>query len=367
MDGYFIGLMTGSSVDAIDAALVRFDANQPQLIPSCCTPYPGALRTKVIDLVHGRATTVAEVCTLDAEIGKQLALAAEALIDNAGIARDHIRAIGSHGQTVCHQPDRSPAGTMQLGDAAQIVELTGITTVADFRHRDMAAGGQGAPFAPAFHAACLRSSQHDCCVLNLGGIANITVLPADQSAPVIGFDTGPANALLDLWIEGQMGEAHDHAGQWAAGGKIERDLLNRWLADPYFARPPPKSTGRDYFNAHWLSRSPTGDYRAQDVQTTLTELTAVSTTAAVSATAPRTKTLLVCGGGVENDYLMSRLRAHLPTVDVHSTESAGLDPRWMESIMIAWLAARAIHGLPANLPSVTGAKAARICGAIYPA
>ena len=367
MDGYYIGLMTGSSVDAIDAALVKFDADQPRLIHSRCTPYPSALRAEVINLVHGRAATVAVVCALDAQIGNQLALAAKALIDSAGIARDNIRAIGSHGQTVCHQPERSPAGTMQLGDAAQIVELTGITTVADFRHRDMAAGGQGAPFAAAFHVACLRSSQQDRCVLNLGGIANITVLPADQSAPVIGFDTGPANALLDLWIAKHMGESFDHAGRWAAGGNIERNLLNRWLEDAYFARPPPKSTGRDYFNEHWLSRSPTGDYRAQDVQTTLTELTAISATTAVRTAAPQTKALLVCGGGVNNDYLMGRLRAHLPITDVHSTESAGLDPQCMESIMVAWLAARAIHGLPANLPSVTGAKAARICGAIYPA
>jgi anhydro-N-acetylmuramic acid kinase len=367
VEGYYIGLMTGSSVDAIDAALVKFDANQSRLIHSCSTPYPSALRTEVIDLVHGRAASVAVVCALDAQIGKQLALAAMALIDSAGIARDKIRAIGSHGQTVCHQPEHRPAGTMQLGDAAQIVELTGITTVADFRHRDMAAGGQGAPFACAFHAAYLRSSQQDRCVLNLGGIANITVLPADQSAPVIGFDSGPASALLDLWIERHLGEPFDHAGRWAAGGNIERELLNHWLEDSYFAKPPPKSTGRDYFNEHWLSHSPTENCSAQDVQTTLTELTAISATAAVRATTPQTKTLLVCGGGVYNEYLMDRLRAHLPATDVRSTESEGLDPQWMESMMIAWLAARAIHGLPGNIPSVTGAKAARICGAIYPA
>ncbi len=367
MDGYYIGLMTGSSVDAIDSALVRFDANLPRLIHSRSTPYPDALRAQVIKLAHGESFPAATVCALDAQIGALLARAAKDLVVAAGIAGEKIRAIGSHGQTVCHLPERSPAGTMQLGDAAQIVELTGITTVADFRHRDLAAGGQGAPFAPAFHAACLRSADENRCVLNLGGIANITVLPADQSSPITGFDTGPANALLDLWIEKHRGDRFDNAGQWAASGDVEEELLEQWLADTYFARPPPKSTGRDYFNERWLSQPPTDGYRARDVQATLTELTAVSAATALLATAPETKTSLVCGGGVKNDYLMSRLRVHLQNVNVRSTESVGLDPQWMESIMVAWLAACAINRLPANLPSVTGASAARICGAIYPA
>lgn len=367
MDGYYIGLMTGSSADAIDAALVKFNAGQPQLIRASTTPYPEALRTEIIRLTHGEATTATAICALDARIGQQLAHVADGLINAAGIDRSKLIAIGSHGQTVCHLPDDDPRSTLQLGDAAQIAELTGITTVADFRRRDMAAGGQGAPFAPAFHAACLHSADEARCVLNLGGIANITVLPNDPHTPVIGFDTGPANALLDLWVEKHTGARFDKAGQWAASGNIDESLLNTWLADTYFSKPPPKSTGRDYFNADWLQKTTQQHHAAQDIQATLVELTAASVAEAIRTVAANTKTVLVCGGGLKNDYLMGRLRARLQPISLQSSESAGLHPQWMESILMAWLAARAINKLPGNLPSVTGAKAARICGAIYPA
>ena len=243
MDGYFIGLMTGSSADAIDAALVRFDHGKPTLVHTNTTPYPATLRQQIIDITHGKLIAVADICRLDSKIGEQLAHSAEDLINNAGIDREQIRAIGSHGQTVCHLPNETPRGTLQLGDASQITELTGITTVADFRHRDMAAGGQGAPFAPAFHNACLRSTLENRCVLNLGGIANITVLPADINQPVIGFDTGPANALVDLWAEKHFGKRFDENGDIAAQGVVNGALLQQLQSDPFFTHPPPKSTG----------------------------------------------------------------------------------------------------------------------------
>ena len=368
MGDYFIGLMTGSSADAVDASLVDFDRDPPYLIGCHSTPYPQTLRADIIRLAHGNTLSAAAICTLDAQIGEQLAQAAQQLISITSTDQSSIRAIGSHGQTICHLPDAKPPGTLQLGDPAQIVEATNITTVADFRHRDMAAGGQGAPFAPAFHAACLRSINEDRCILNLGGIANITVLPADPQASVIGFDTGPANALLDLWCKKHTGEHFDADGRWASTGQVDQALLQQWLTDSYFAKRPPKSTGRNYFNEDWLIQLITGNNRrAQDIQATLSELTAQSVAEAVRKAAPSTERMLVCGGGLKNDDLIGRLRTHLQGIKLDSTQSAGVSPYYLESMLVAWLAAQAISGLPGNLPSVTGAKASRVCGAIYPA
>ena len=367
MDAYYIGLMTGSSVDAIDAALVTFAGHQPALIFSKSTPYPETLRRDIISITHGKSTTVTDMCQLNAQVGYQLAAAAESLIQASGVSRDRILAIGSHGQTVCHLPNESPPATWQLGDPAQIVETTGIATVADFRSRDMAAGGQGAPFASAFHAEYLRSETEDRCVLNLGGIANITVLPADKSAPVVGFDTGPANALLDLWTEKHSGNRFDKDGEWASTGSVDEPLLKRWLSDPYFSLSAPKSTGRDYFDEAWLTKQLPEKVAAEDVQATLVELTVRTLAAAIKQDAPQTQKVFACGGGVKNTFLLERLRTYLAPVEVLSTKAVGIDPQWMESMLIAWLAAQAVNGLPGNLPSVTGASGPRVCGAIYPA
>ena len=367
MEGYYIGLMTGSSTDAADAALVDFSGDMPNVLCAHSQPFPDSIRTSVIDAQHGTAIPPTEISRLHAAIGRELAAAAEGLIRQAKVPLQRIRAIGSHGQTICHLPNESPGSTMQLGDPAQIVERTGITTVADFRSRDMAAGGQGAPFACALHAAYLRSGKEDRCVLNLGGIANLTVLPRDESAAVIGFDSGPANALMDVWIEKHSDYRFDKGGKTAATGSTDYTLLERYLNDPYFQIPPPKSTGRDYFSAQWLANEQLDKLSLPDALATLTELTAASVADAIREHAPHTATLLVCGGGVLNDYLMGRLDARLPNTAVCSTAREGIDPQWMETILIAWLAARTVNGLTGNLPSVTGASGERICGAIYPA
>ncbi|MEM7294039.1 MAG: anhydro-N-acetylmuramic acid kinase, partial [Pseudomonadota bacterium] len=304
---------------------------------------------------------------LDAKLGAVLAKAAQTLIKKSGVDPKLIRAIGSHGQTVCHLPDADPRGTLQIGDPAQIVEQTGITGVADLRHRDMAAGGQGAPLAPAFHAAYLRGPAENRCVLNLGGIANLSVLPADLALDVRGFDTGPANALMDLWALENIGEPFDRGGQWASTGNAIEPLLRTWLEDPFFSRPPPKSTGRDYFNPDWFQRHLQEIYDPKDIQATLAEFTAQSVADAIDRYASDTDAVLVCGGGVENDYLMDRLADCCGNRRVESTARYGVDPRWMEAMLVAWVAARTLSGLSGNLPAVTGAAGERICGAIYPA
>lgn len=359
--------MTGSSVDAIDAALVHFDSGAPQLIKAVSKPFSPDTRNRIIQVTHGEPCSVSEICSLDAKIGAELADAAQDLIDESDIEAKTVVAIGSHGQTVCHLPDETPSGTMQLGDAAQIAERTGITTVADFRHRDMAAGGQGAPFAPVFHAAVLRSDTEDRCVVNLGGIANVTVLPKQASAPVVGFDTGPASALLDLWSQKNIGKRFDRDGEWSSGGTVIESLLQLWLDDTFFHRQPPKSTGRDYFDEHWLNAKLAPAHNAQDVQATLAELSAHTVADAVKQHAPQSKRVLICGGGVNNRDLLARIQRHLDDRIVESTSVHGVDPHWVEAMMIAWLTARTLSGLPGNLPSVTGAAGERICGAIYPA
>ena len=359
--------MTGSSTDAVDAALVDFSGAIPQVLHTHSHPFTESLRADIISAQHGTALPTTAISRLHASIGSVLADAAFRLIDKSQLPTEKIRAIGSHGQTVCHLPNEKPPSTMQLGDPAQIVEQTDITTVADFRSRDMAAGGQGAPFACALHNAYLRSSDEDRCVLNLGGIANLTVLPRDNRRPVIGFDSGPANALLDAFIEKHSGQRFDANGAIAAKGEVHQELLTHYLSDDYFRLPPPKSTGRDYFSDQWMHNQAIDSLSLEDALATLTELTAVSVANAVHEHAKNASTLFVCGGGVANDFLMGRICANLPEVSVQSTSAVGIDPQWMEAVLIAWLAARVVNGLAGNLPSVTGAEGERLCGAIYPA
>ena len=364
---YYIGLMTGSSVDAIDAVLVSFDQQKPTIHHSLSIKYPDKLRAAIVAMQHGHHCSAEEICSTDARLGQYFAEAAESLINQSGVGRQRIRAIGSHGQTICHLPEHTPKATLQIGSAAYIAELTKIDTVSDFRRRDMAAGGQGAPLAPALHQAFLQSDQENRCILNLGGIANLTVLPNDQKMSVIGFDSGPANALIDLWIEKHTKARFDKDGAIAAQGTVDRDLLSNCLEDPYFSRPPPKSTGRDYFSEDWLMRRVEQPLSLEDMLATLTELTALSIVDAIQKYAYATKTILVCGGGVKNRQLMMRLALNLPNTNIRSTASEGMPPLWVEPILIAWLAARTIDGQTGNLPSVTGARDKRICGAIYPA
>ena len=303
---------------------------------------------------------------LDATVALAFADAALALLQDAGVPRGRVRAIGSHGQTIRHRPQADPPFTWQLGDGNVIAERSGIDTVADFRRRDVAAGGQGAPLMPAFHAALLGSPQEDRAVLNLGGIANFTLLPV--GGEVRGFDTGPANALMDAWCERHTGRAYDADGAFAASGQVDAALLARLLADPWFALPPPKSTGREHFHLDWLqARMGETVLPPADVQATLLDLTARTVADALQMTQPDTRRVLVCGGGVRNAVLMARLAAYLPQAIVESTAMHGLEPDYVEAMGFAWLARETLAGRPGNLPAVTGASGRRILGTVFPA
>jgi anhydro-N-acetylmuramic acid kinase len=314
--------------------------------------------------------SIEELGTLDVQIAEAFAEAAMQLLDQAGVTAAAVRALGSHGQTVRHRPagacfDGRHPFTMQLGDGNVIAERSGIPTVADFRRRDVAAGGHGAPLVPAFHDALLHSPDEDRAVLNLGGIANFTLLPA--VGDVRGFDTGPANALMDAWCERHRGQPFDADGAFAAQGAVDAGLLARLLDEPWFALAPPKSSGREQFHLDWVQSRLAGDERAQDVQATLLELTATTVVEALSAHQPTTRRVLACGGGVRNTRLLDRIAARLPGMVVESTAAHGLDPEFVEAMAFAWLARQTLAGLPGNVPSVTGARGPRVLGVVYPA
>lgn len=363
----YMGLMSGTSADGIDAALVQFPAEGGcRFVDGLTGAWEPTLRERLVVLGQGgELASLDEMGDLDARIGLAFAEAAAALLAQSGVAARQVRAIGSHGQTVRHRPTASPAFTLQLGDANRIAERTGITTVADFRRRDVAAGGQGAPLMPAFHLAMLGTADEDRAVLNLGGIANLTLIP--RSGTLLGFDTGPANALLDAWCQRHTGQAFDADGAFAASGVVDEGLLARWRADPWFQLPPPKSTGREQFHLPWAqSFLADGQRPAADVQATLLELSVATIADALRRNQPGTRRLLVCGGGVRNGQLLLRLGARLPGVVVESSAVHGLDPDYMEAMGFAWLAQRTLDGLAGNLPSVTGAQGPRILGAIHP-
>ena len=362
----YLGLISGTSADGIDAALVRFEP-ECELVFGRTYPWDETLRARLIALGQGgAATSLDELGALDTTLARAFADAALQAVADARLQPGQIRAIGSHGQTVRHRPDSAAAFTWQMGDGNVIAERSGITTVADFRRRDVAAGGHGAPLMPAFHAALLRSPDEDRAVLNLGGIGNFTLLP--RVGEVRGFDTGPANALMDAWCHRHTGKAYDAGGAFASAGHLDAELLMRLLADPWFALPPPKSTGREQFHLPWLvERLGEEALVPADVQRTLLELSATTIVDALRATQPDTARVLVCGGGVHNAALMARLAALLPGAVVESTAAHGLDPDCVEAMGFAWLARETLAGRPGNLPSVTGASGLRVLGAIYPA
>ena len=366
--GLFIGLMSGTSADGIDAALVDISPQgRCHFVQGLTAPWEPRLRERLLALGQGgEPDGLDDLGDLDARIGLAFADAANALLSVAGVPSGQVRAIGSHGQTVRHRPAAALPFTLQLGDANRIAERTGITTVADFRRRDVAAGGQGAPLMPAFHLAMLGSSDTDRAVLNLGGIGNLTLLPAQGT--VCGFDTGPANALCDAWCHRHTGQPYDAGGVLAARGRVDAVLLERLGADPWFAAPPSKSTGREQFHLDWVDAHLSGlSLSVADVQATLLELTATTISRALRVQLPGCRSLLVCGGGVHNGQLMSRLAVHLPGVAVASTASVGIDPDQVEAMGFAWLAFRVLSSLPGNLPAVTGAQGPRLLGAIHPA
>jgi len=372
VDGLFVGLISGTSADGIDAALVRFESSGDcELLLGRTFAWDPSLRSRLVELGQGGAMqSIEELGTLDVRIAEAFADATHRLLDAAGVAPDRVRALGSHGQTVRHRPagarfDGQHPFTMQLGDGNLIAERSGITTVADFRRRDVAAGGHGAPLLPALHAAALRHPDEYRAVLNLGGIANFTLLP--PHGDVRGFDTGPANALMDAWCERELGQPYDADGGFAAQGTVDPELLARLLDEPWFALAPPKSTGREHFHLDWLQARLAGDEAAADVQATLLELTAITIADALLAQQPQTDRVLVCGGGVHNARLLRRIGEHLPGVAIESTAQHGLDPDFVEAMGFAWLARQTLLGLPGNLPSVTGAAGPRVLGAVYPA
>lgn len=364
----FIGLMSGTSMDAVDGILADLSADIPRLLSAVTVAVPHTLRKELQALGQGgTANELEQLARLDVRVGRLFAETAKAVLTAAGIPASAVRAIGSHGQTVRHHPLGPEPFTVQIGDPNIIAETTGITTVADFRRRDIAAGGQGAPLVPAFHSALFRSSTEDRVVVNIGGIANITTLPAAPSTPVTGFDTGPGNTLLDGWIYKHLGKPLDESGQWAGKGNVDTGLLDRLLADPYFKGQPPKSTGPEHFSMSWLERALAGSsLSSQDVQATLCELTAASISEAIRSLSPCPRRVLICGGGAHNQTLMRRLAALLPDTAVESTAHYGLDPDWVEAVAFAWLARQTLAGQPGNLPAVTGARHPVVLGGIWP-
>jgi anhydro-N-acetylmuramic acid kinase len=371
MPKLYIGLMSGTSADAVDAALVEFsDPRRMALIHAISRPLEASLQAQLLALGQDESLVApGELGALDERVGLTFAEAAGALLKESGTDPGRVRAIGSHGQTVHHAPDAPLPFSMQIGDPNAIAERTGITTVADFRRRDMAAGGQGAPLVPAFHHALFADAEEPRCIVNIGGIANITLLPAAKGAPVTGFDTGPGNALMNAWAQIHRGEPYDRDGRWATEGRINEALLQSFLSDPFFRRPPPKSTGREYFNAGWLRRRLEefpGQPKPADVQRTLCELTARGIALGLAEWGDGGERVLLCGGGAHNPALRGALKSILAAHAVTTTSAYGLDVDWVEACAFAWLAMRTVNGLPGNLTAVTGARGQKVLGGIYP-
>jgi len=364
----YIGLMSGTSLDGLDGVLAGFDGAAPTVQAHRYRPFDDQLRAELVALngAHGPHELHRSALAANALAEAGAALVADVL-QAAAVRASDVRAVGSHGVTLRHRPgefDASGGYTVQIDNPALLAQRSGIDVVADFRRRDVAAGGQGAPLVPAFHAAMFGRAGVAQAVLNLGGFANLTLLHADGR--VTGFDCGPANVLLDAWHARHCGSAFDDGGRWAASGRVVPALLATLRAEPYFHRPPPKSTGRDLFNLGWLEAK-LSDQAPQDVQATLAELTARSIAADLQAHAPATRRLLACGGGARNTQVMARLAALLPQVQVGSTAEAGLPVDQVEATAFAWLAHRHMERLPGNLPAVTGARHACVLGALYPA
>lgn len=355
-------------MDAIDAALVRFDDDTLSILEYRQYPIDNDIRRAVRALsIH---SDIEEISRLDHIMGELFADATLQIIRQAKLANSDINAVGSHGQTVLHLPDADRPRTLQIGDPNIIALRSGITTVADFRRMDMAAGGQGAPLAPAFHNQYFRDPDKSRIILNIGGIANITILPCNKDADISGFDTGPGNGLLDDWNFRHNRTRMDRDGAWAGSGNVDESLLKSLLEDPYFALPPPKSSGRDYFNLAWLDahlQTQGHTISPENVQATLLQLSVRTITDAVTRQAPETGEIYVCGGGVHNPLLMASLAQRLPAVKIASTGDIGIDPDAVEAVTFAWLAKCRLEGVPGNLPSVTGAKKPVLLGGIYSA
>ena len=363
----YIGVMTGTSVDGLDVALLEVvESEAPRLLASTTAPLPTALAETLRALAQPGADGLDAVGGADGALGGFVGETVLACMAQWGVPRREVRAIGTHGQTIRHRP-RGDHFTVQIGDPNRIAEVTGIDTVADFRRRDMAAGGEGAPLVPLFHAALFRHATRHRMVVNIGGIANLTVLPAGGGA-VRGFDTGPGNALLDAWIAARRGERYDCHGAWARRGQVVPGLLDGLLRDPFVSAAPPKSTGKEVYHLGTVEaacRKLTARPKDEDVQASLAEFTARSIAAAIGRWGEQSGDVLLCGGGRRNEYLVARLRNVLAGYRVSATDELGFDGDAVEAAAFAWLAHRRLAGLPGNAPAVTGARGSRVLGAVY--
>ncbi|WP_036301677.1 anhydro-N-acetylmuramic acid kinase [Methylotenera sp. L2L1] len=361
----FIGLMSGTSLDGVDVALVTFNHLQhPQLLKTHFVAYSPTLRAQILALQHPTDNELETTALIGNTLARLYATAVNELLSAAKIDAKSVTAIGCHGQTIRHRPELG--FTMQIGNAALLSELTGITVISDFRSRDIAAGGQGAPLVPAFHQDVFAHKKHNRAIINIGGIANITYL--SSSGAIFGFDSGPGNMLLDAWIKQHLGLDYDADGQWSSTGRIIEPLLDAMLSEPYFSAPPPKSTGRDLFNDAWLNHwLTTQQYAPNDVARTLVALSALSIANAINQYCREIDEIYLCGGGAKNKLLASDLQSLMGQVRLESTDKLGMGVDWVEAIAFAWLAKKCLSQESANLPEVTGAKGLRILGAIYQA
>ncbi len=362
----FIGLMSGTSVDAIDAVIVDLSTTPPQLIATHSHDIPSPLKKDIFALTQPGENAIVRMGQTDAALGKLFAQACLELLNKANLSAADICAIGSHGQTIRHHPNDTLAFTTQIADPNVIAAQTGITTVADFRRRDVALGGQGAPLTPAFHEYILRSETKNHWVLNIGGIANVTFLPMDSNKNIIGFDTGPGNTLMDAWYRKHHDGQFDCNGAWAASGTVNATLLEKCLSDNYFHKAPPKSTGPDYFNIDWLAANASSDsIIPADVQATLCALTAHSISHCIQQDKHSHDSIWVCGGGANNAFLMQQLSELNADCDIQSTEAINIHPDWIEACAFAWFAKQTLERKPSNLPSVTGAAKTAVLGGVY--
>lgn len=358
----YIGLMSGTSMDGIDAALVDLPANK--LIHGLTKKYSEETKKRIEQFLVCKDLSLASICQLNTLIGREFAGAVNDLLQEANISPAQIDAIGSHGQTVCHDTSCTIPYTLQLGCAHTISSLTGITVVADFRNRDLVNGGQGAPFAPLYHQELFKDVEPNLAIVNIGGISNVTFI--SKQNPTIGWDIGPGNCLMDLWIFLNQGKAYDADGAWARKGVVLAPLLEHLLADPFFKLSPPKSIGKEYFSFDWLNTYLKQDYQAKDIQATLLALTAHSIADTISSKNDKIAQLYLCGGGAHNILLHDTLKELLPNIKVSSIAEAGVSPDFLEAMMFAWMASLTLNGKPVDLSTITGAKNIEILGAIYP-
>ena len=367
-DALYIGLISGTSVDGIDGALINVSDNNIQLVGTYSQPIPESIRQLVYSLATPSEDEINKIRLLDQQLGDLLSQTSLALCEKYHIKPEQIKAIGNHGQTIRHYPPslEGQGFSLQVGDPNIIAEKTGITTIADFRRRDIAAGGHGAPLAPSFHNEVFRSSEADRIILNTGGIANITYLPANGEA--IGFDTGPANGLMDQWCQRHLNQPYDNNGDWAASGTTHQGLLKAFLDHPYFSQAIPKSTGREDFNIEWvdsLIENLNEKIAPEDIQATLLSLTCLTITQSINELTPHNSEVYICGGGAHNRTLCQALRDALHPRLFASTDDLGISPDWVEAMAFAWMASQTMNHLSSNLTSVTGANREVILGGIY--